>query len=55
MPLQILDDLERQAALTGPRRLASIFFGGGTPSLMAPEAVATVIERAQTLFTPGGA
>ena len=50
----ILDDLEAQAALTGPRRLASIFFGGGTPSLMAPEAVAAVIGRAQALFPPRG-
>jgi oxygen-independent coproporphyrinogen-3 oxidase len=46
----ILTDLEAQAALTGSRRLASIFFGGGTPSLMAPEAVAAVIERARALF-----
>ncbi|MDZ4111603.1 MAG: radical SAM family heme chaperone HemW [Brevundimonas sp.] len=46
----ILTDLEAQAALTGPRRLASIFFGGGTPSLMAPEAVAAVIERVRALF-----
>lgn len=50
----ILSDLEAQAALTGPRRLASIFFGGGTPSLMAPEAVAAVIDRAQALFPPLG-
>ncbi|MGV8930220.1 MAG: radical SAM family heme chaperone HemW [Brevundimonas sp.] len=50
----ILADMEAQAALTGPRRLASIFFGGGTPSLMAPEAVAQVIARAHTLFPPRG-
>ncbi|MDP3369412.1 MAG: coproporphyrinogen III oxidase, partial [Brevundimonas sp.] len=50
----ILADMEAQAALTGPRRLASIFFGGGTPSLMAPEAVAAVIARARTLFPPRG-
>lgn len=50
----ILADMEAQAALTGPRRLASIFFGGGTPSLMAPEAVAAVIDRARTLFPPHG-
>jgi oxygen-independent coproporphyrinogen-3 oxidase len=50
----ILEDLEGQAALVGPRRLASIFFGGGTPSLMAPEAVAAVIERARALFAPAG-
>jgi len=47
--------MEAQATLTGPRRLASIFFGGGTPSLMAPEAVAAVIDRAKTLFPPRGA
>ena len=50
----ILADMEAQVALTGPRRLASIFFGGGTPSLMAPEAVAAVIERAKALFPPRG-
>jgi oxygen-independent coproporphyrinogen-3 oxidase len=50
----ILADLTAQAALTGPRRLASIFFGGGTPSLMLPEAVAAVIDRARTLFPPRG-
>ena len=50
----ILADVKAQAALTGPRRLASIFFGGGTPSLMAPEAVAAVIALARTLFPPRG-
>jgi len=50
----VLVDMEAQAALTGPRRLASIFFGGGTPSLMAPGAVAAVIARARTLFPPRG-
>jgi len=48
----IMADMEAQASLTGPRRLASIFFGGGTPSLMAPEAVAAVIARAKALFPP---
>lgn len=50
----ILADMEAQAALAGPRRLASIFFGGGTPSLMAPAAVAAVIARAGALFPPRG-
>ena len=50
----ILEDLEAQAALTGPRRLASVFFGGGTPSLMDPAAVASVIDRARALFPPAG-
>ena len=43
-------DLRAQAALTGPRRLVSVFFGGGTPSLMPPEAAARLIETARTLF-----
>jgi oxygen-independent coproporphyrinogen-3 oxidase len=50
----ILADMTAQRALTGPRRLVSIFLGGGTPSLMAPEAVAAVIDRAKTLWAPQG-
>ncbi len=50
----ILEDLQAQRALTGPRRLASIFFGGGTPSLMAPEAVARIVETAERLYPPAG-
>ncbi|GAA0642050.1 radical SAM family heme chaperone HemW [Brevundimonas lenta] len=50
----ILTDLEAQAALTGPRRLASIFFGGGTPSLMDPDAVGRIIARTTALFEPRG-
>jgi putative oxygen-independent coproporphyrinogen III oxidase len=50
----ILSDMEAQAALTGSRRLASIFFGGGTPSLMDPDAVGAVIARAKALFEPRG-
>ncbi|MFC5372035.1 radical SAM family heme chaperone HemW [Brevundimonas faecalis] len=50
----VLADMEAQSRLIGPRRLASIFFGGGTPSLMPPEAVAAVITRARALFPPAG-
>ena len=48
----ILADLEVHAALTGPRRLVSIFFGGGTPSLMEPADVARLISAARELWTP---
>ncbi len=48
----IAQDLEGQAALTGPRRLTSIFFGGGTPSLMNPDWAAAIIEAARRLWTP---
>lgn len=50
----ILTDMDAQSRLIGPRRLASIFFGGGTPSLMAPEAVARIIARAHDLFPAEG-
>ena len=43
-------ELAHEAALIGRRPLASIFFGGGTPSLMAPETVATLIEDAARFF-----
>ena len=41
--------------MTGPRRAGSLFFGGGTPSLMPPQTVAAVIEAAEALwgFDPG--
>ncbi len=43
-------ELEWEAARLGPRRVTSIFFGGGTPSLMAPESVAALIAAAGRLF-----
>ena len=44
-------ELRFEAARLGPRRLGSIFFGGGTPSLMAPASVAALIDEATQLFT----
>jgi putative oxygen-independent coproporphyrinogen III oxidase len=46
----IIADLEGQRALTGPRRLTSIFFGGGTPSLMDPQAAGAMIAAARRLW-----
>jgi oxygen-independent coproporphyrinogen-3 oxidase len=48
----IVADLEGQAALTGPRELASIFLGGGTPSLMDPAWAGEMIAAARRLWTP---
>jgi oxygen-independent coproporphyrinogen-3 oxidase len=48
----IVADLEAQAALTGPRELASIFLGGGTPSLMDPAWAGEMIAAARCLWTP---
>jgi len=39
----LLADLEGELALVQGRRLSSIFFGGGTPSLLSPEAIARII------------
>lgn len=49
----LLDDLARRRETTGPRRLTSIFFGGGTPSLMDPDAVAEVIAACRRLWEAG--
>ena len=43
----LLADLAHEAALLPGRQLSSIFFGGGTPSLMDPATVAAVIEAAR--------
>src|SRR5690606_29713280 len=45
----LLADLRHEAALLGERRVSSIFFGGGTPSLMPPSTVAAVIAEAEAL------
>ncbi|HEY8615422.1 radical SAM family heme chaperone HemW [Phenylobacterium sp.] len=47
----IVADLEAQRALTGPRGLVSVFFGGGTPSLMDPSWAAEVVAAARRLWT----
>ncbi len=48
----LVADIEAQAKALGPRRLLSIFFGGGTPSLMSPAYVEDVLDAAVRLFTP---
>jgi len=42
----LLAEMAHMRALTGPRRLDTVFFGGGTPSLMEPATVAALIEAA---------
>ncbi|KRB85852.1 coproporphyrinogen III oxidase [Sphingomonas sp. Root710] len=42
----MLQDLAYEAAQLPGKRLTSIFFGGGTPSLMPPETVAALIDAA---------
>jgi oxygen-independent coproporphyrinogen-3 oxidase len=45
-------ELAWEAERLGRRRLTSIFFGGGTPSLMVPETAGLLIEDACSLFAP---
>ena len=37
-------EIAHMRALSGPRAAQSVFFGGGTPSLMAPATVAAILE-----------
>lgn len=46
-----LAELDRYATTTSSRVLNSIFFGGGTPSLMHPDTVAAIIAAAHSHWT----
>jgi oxygen-independent coproporphyrinogen-3 oxidase len=50
----LIEDLVIDAAAAQGRTLVSVFFGGGTPSLFAPEQVGRLLEaaRAQVPFAP---
>lgn len=48
----LLSELEESLSGLDGRELTSIFFGGGTPSLMAPETVAALIRRATARVQP---
>jgi putative oxygen-independent coproporphyrinogen III oxidase len=48
----LISELDRHAQLTKGRLLNSIFFGGGTPSLMPPSLVEKLILRAYEHWTP---
>jgi oxygen-independent coproporphyrinogen-3 oxidase len=48
----IVQDLEAQAERIRPRRLSTVFFGGGTPSLMTPDDVAAILGAARAAFAP---
>ena len=41
----LLRELDSVAENTGPRHVTSVFFGGGTPSLMPPSIVAALLDR----------
>jgi oxygen-independent coproporphyrinogen-3 oxidase len=46
----ILADLHAQAEAAGPHRLVSIFFGGGTPSMMRPDWAGAIVQAARALW-----
>ena len=47
----LLADLAHEARVLPGRTLGSIFFGGGTPSLMPPATVAAILDAAQAHWT----
>lgn len=47
----LASEIRRAGAETGPRVLSSIFFGGGTPSLMEPSTVAAVLSAARGVWS----
>ncbi len=47
----LLSELEYWAKNTPKRKIKSIFFGGGTPSLMEPSIAADIIDKASKLWT----
>ena len=46
----LLTELEHAAREASGRRVETMFFGGGTPSLMEPDTVAALIERTRSLW-----
>lgn len=48
----LLGELDRVARRMPSRQLTSIFFGGGTPSLMRPQTAGALINRALTHWRP---
>ena len=51
----LLADLAQDRALAAGRPIRTVFFGGGTPSLFAPESIARILDGADALvpFAPG--
>ena len=47
---RLIGEMEAARALTGARRADTIFFGGGTPSLMEPQTVSALVEAADRLW-----
>ncbi|MCY4394400.1 MAG: radical SAM family heme chaperone HemW [Rhodospirillaceae bacterium] len=50
-----LRQIRAYAARIGPRRITSIFFGGGTPSLMPPETAGAIVDATAAAWSLDGA
>lgn len=50
----LLRELEHFSLETGHRQVGSVFFGGGTPSLMAPGTVTALIDKVHKLWLVAG-
>jgi oxygen-independent coproporphyrinogen-3 oxidase len=46
----VISELDRRARSLGRRRVGSVFFGGGTPSLWAPDALGRVLRAVASCF-----
>jgi oxygen-independent coproporphyrinogen-3 oxidase len=46
----LIADMRAEAAVAGREQLTSVFFGGGTPSLMPPALVAALLAEAERLW-----
>jgi len=46
-----LAEIDRVGALTAGRALNTVYFGGGTPSLMSPELVAALLEKIRSTWS----
>lgn len=46
----LIADMRREAEVAGGETLQSIFFGGGTPSLMPPSLVSALLREAESLW-----
>jgi putative oxygen-independent coproporphyrinogen III oxidase len=51
----VVEEIRRRAPTVAGRRCATLFLGGGTPSLWEPEAMARVVDAARALGLPSGA
>ncbi len=48
----LLIELDRRRGAFGSRELASLYFGGGTPSLLRPEALGRLVRAVREAFSP---